>query len=71
MKTKGIFQEKIYAKLLALSIIYEKAESCRRVFLERITYTDREMKIIMDNVPDNDFRKWLASAIPVMQCREI
>jgi hypothetical protein len=67
---KGINIESVYAKILALSIIYEKEEGCRRVFLERISYTGNEMKVVMETVSDFEFRNWIEKSIPVMNCRE-
>jgi hypothetical protein len=72
VKIKELNVDNVYAKIIALSMIYEKKESCRQPFLERISYSDSEMKIVMDSVYDADFRNWIASsAIPVMQCRDI
>ncbi len=68
MKTKGVNQDKVYAKLIALSIIYAKEESCRQKFLERVSYSPVEMTAVMDKVCDPVFRNWIESAIPVMQC---
>ncbi len=70
MKTKEVNQDNVYAKLIALSIIYAKEEGCRKEFLERISYSPIEMTAVMDKVCDAGFRSWIESAIPVMQCRE-
>ena len=70
MKTEEKNMETVCAKILALSIIYEKEESCRRVFLEKMKYTQKEINAIIKAVPDSKFRNWIESAIPVMQCRE-
>jgi hypothetical protein len=69
MNTRRINQDNVYAKLLALSIIYEKEESKRRGFLERISYSPREIKAVLDRVCDVAFRSWIETAIPVMQCK--
>lgn len=71
MKTKRINQEIVYAKLLALSVIYEKEEKCQRVFLQRISYSPREITVVMDSICDDGFRSWVKAAIPVMQCRGV
>jgi len=71
MKTKKISPESVYAKLLALSVIYSKKEGCRRTFLERISYNHNEMKAVITQISDPDFRIWVEAAIPVMQCRKI
>jgi hypothetical protein len=69
MNTKGINFEKVYAKLVALNTVYEKEESRRQVFLERISYTNREISAVLNEVSDYEFRSWIQSAIPVMQCK--
>ena len=64
MKAKAINRENVYAKILALSIIYEKEESRRRMFLEKITYTPGEMKAVINTVCDDDkFRRWIESVV--------
>jgi len=71
MKAKAVNRDNVYAKILALSSIYEKEESRRRVFLEKITYTPGEMKAVINTVSDDvEFRSWIETAIPVMQCRK-
>ncbi len=70
MKTTRIIQDRIYAKLIALSTIYEKEENSRQPFLERISYGRSEMKAVMAEVTDPAFRTWIESVIPVMQRRE-
>jgi len=70
MNTKGLNKDKVYAKLLALSIIYSKEESCRQTFLKRISYSPREITAVMKSICDPDFHNWVEAAIPVMQCRE-
>jgi len=69
MRAKRINQDKIYAKLLALSVIYAKKESCRQIFLERISYSIEEISAVKKSICDPDFRSWVEAAIPVMQCR--
>ena len=68
---KKVNQENVEAKLFALSLIYEKEESCRQAFLERIFYTPQEIVAVIDSVSDApEFRDWIKSVIPAMQCRE-
>ena len=70
MNTKRVNSETVAAKLIALSMIYEKDESCRQTFLKRISFTPCEMTAVMNRIHDPDFRSWVEAAIPVMQCRE-
>ena len=70
MNTRGVISDKIYAKLIALSMVYEKEESQRQVFLEKISYTRGEIEAVMEEVAgDFEFRNWIHAAIPVMQCK--
>jgi hypothetical protein len=71
MFKKEVNQEKVEAKLLALSLIYEKEESGRQQLLQRISYTPEEIAAMTDSVSDDpEFRDWIQSVIPAMQCRE-
>ena len=71
MKAKAVNRDNVYAKIFALSIIYAKEESQRQVYLKQISYTPREMKAVMNIVSDDfEFRNWIETAMPVMQCRE-
>ena len=71
MKAITINQDSVYAKILALSVIYAKEESGRRVFLEQITYTRHEMRAVINTVRDDcEFRSWIERSIPLMQCRD-
>ena len=71
MKAIVINRDSVYAKILALSVIYAKEESRRRVFLEKITYTRREMKAVINTVrEDCEFRSWIERSIPLMLCRD-
>jgi len=57
--------------LLAFSLIYEKEESCRQQFLERIFYTPEEMEAVLEILSDDpEYHDWVKSVIPLMQCRE-
>jgi hypothetical protein len=71
MKAKAINRDRVCAKLLALSIIYEKEEGVRQVFLKRMSYSPEEMKAVMDEVCDFGFRSWIETAIPMMQCKAV
>jgi seryl-tRNA synthetase len=71
MFKKEVNQEKVEAKLLALSLVYEKEESCRQQLLQRISYTPEEMEAVLEILSgDPEFRDWVKSVIPLMQCRE-
>jgi len=61
----------VCAKIIALRTIYEKKESCRQEFLERISYTPREMTAVMNKVcDDTNFCNWIEAAIPMMHVVE-
>jgi hypothetical protein len=71
MKTNVIKCECVYAKILALGVVYAKEESSRGAFLEKISYSPEEMTAIMNTVCDDfEFRSWIEKSIPVMQRRE-
>jgi len=71
MSKKELNQEKVYAKIYALSLIYEKEESCRQQFLERMSYTPEEMTAVLEGASYYpEFQDWIQSVIPAMQCRE-
>jgi hypothetical protein len=54
-------KEEKYAKILALSIIYEKDEGCRLPFVERISCRRNEVDEIVSDIYDEDFRNWVIS----------
>jgi len=68
MKTR-LNKDNVFAKLIALNTIFAKDESCRQVFLKRISYNPLEMKVVMDRIDDPEFRSWVEASIPMMQCR--
>ena len=68
MKTKVVSQDEIEAKLIALSVIYEKEESRRQAFLKRLSYTPSEKTAILDRICDPGFRSWVVSAFTMMKC---
>ncbi|MDR2040179.1 MAG: hypothetical protein LBQ60_19835 [Bacteroidales bacterium] len=57
-------KEEKYAKVLALSIIYEKEEGCRMPFVERIACHENEVEEILNAVHDKDFKNWIKSVAP-------
>lgn len=59
-------EDEKYAKLLALSIIYEKDEGCRMPFVERLSCRPKDIGIIMQDVIDPEFREWIISILPVI-----
>ena len=70
MNSKKVNQDKVFAKLVALSAIYAKEESFRNQFLQRISYSIDEMAAVLQSVCNPEFRSWIEAVIPVMQCRE-
>ena len=71
MLKKALNQDKVEAKIYALSLIYQKEESCRQSFIERVSYTPEEIDAVIDSVTDNpEFQDWIKSVIPLMQRRE-
>jgi len=71
MSKEEFFQEKVHAKLYALSLIYGKEENSREEYLARISYTPEELEAVLEGASDDaEFRDWIQSVIPVMQRRE-
>ena len=68
MNAKRLNQDRVYAKIIALSVIYSKEESCQRIFLQRISYSSDEMTAVKKCVRDTHFRNWIESSIPMMHC---
>lgn len=60
-------RDEIYAKLIALSIIYEKDESLRLPYLERITCRSGELEAVLNEVTDIHFRDWIVSVSPIIR----
>lgn len=50
-----------YAKIIALSIIYEKDEGCRIPFIERVSCRHGEVDEILGDIHDEDFKNWVIS----------
>ena len=70
MKNIHVNHEKVYAKLIALSVIYSKEERNQTGFLQRISYTPHEMSAVIKRIDDANFRSWVKASITVMQCRK-
>ncbi len=52
-------KDKIAAKLVALSAIYEKDEDLRQPFVERLTFQPGELNAILKEVVNPDFKNWI------------
>ncbi|MDR2036446.1 MAG: hypothetical protein LBQ60_00835 [Bacteroidales bacterium] len=50
-----------YAKLLALSVLYEKKEPLRSAQVQRITCSPGDVGAILKEIEDNHFREWVKS----------
>jgi len=59
-------KDRLYAKLIALSIIYEKSESCRQPYVERLKFRKGEHQEILNEIADPQFRKWVESIKPLL-----
>ena len=70
MKAIQVNDDEVYAKMIALWIIYTKDESCWQEFLGRITYHPQEMTAVINGISDPDFRSWVEASIPAMKCRK-
>ena len=71
MKNIQVDDDEVYAKTIALWIIYTKDESCWQEFLGRITYHPQEMTAVMNRISDPDFRSWVERVIPMMNCKMV
>ncbi|MDR1172486.1 MAG: hypothetical protein LBL24_08545 [Bacteroidales bacterium] len=54
-------KEEKYAKLLALSVIYEKDERSRQPFLERIACRSEDFPELLRGIHHDGFREWVKS----------
>ena len=54
-------KDRLYAKLIALAIIFEKGENCRQPFIERLTFRKGEYQKILKEIIDPQFRQWVES----------
>jgi spore coat protein CotH len=50
-----------YAKLLALSVLYEKTEPERMIQVQRITCHPEDFDLLLDDVRDEGFKDWVRS----------
>jgi len=57
-------KDRLYAKLIALSIIYAKSENCRQHYVERLTFRKGEHQKVLLQIIDPQFRQWVASIKP-------
>ena len=60
-KIKVMEKDRLYAKLVALAIIFEKGENCRQPFVERLIFRKGEHQEVLDKITDPQFRQWVAS----------
>ncbi len=54
------------AKILTLSMIYEKDEPVRWPFLEKISCLPDELAELLRDIYYRDFREWVVSVAPVI-----
>ena len=59
-------KDRLYAKLIALSTIYEKSESCRQSYIERLKFRKGEHQKILNEIIDPQFRQWVKSIKPLL-----
>jgi len=57
-------KDRLYAKLIALSIIYAKDENLRQPFVERLTFRKGEYKEVQKKIIDPQFGQWVESIKP-------
>ena len=57
-------KDRLYAKLIALSIIYAKSEDCRQPYVERLTFRKGEHQKVLLQIVDPQFRQWVVSIKP-------
>ena len=60
-------KDRLYAKLIALSIIYEKNEDCRKTFVEKLTFRKGEHQEVLNEIIDPQFRQWVESIKTVIK----
>jgi hypothetical protein len=51
----------MYAKLIALSVLYEKDEQTRQMQVQNIMCDPNEIKILLNEISDEGFRNWVQS----------
>ena len=54
-------KDRLYAKLIALSIIYEKSEESRKAFVEKLKFREGEYQEILNEIDDLQFKQWVES----------
>ncbi len=62
-------EDEKYAKLLALSIIYEKDASVRQPFLERVVCRPEDFPELLYEIQHQEFREWMESIKSII-CRK-
>jgi len=56
-----------YAKLLALSVLYEKKEPERTERVKRITCCPKDVNVLLNYINDNDFKNWVKSVAHMLK----
>ena len=59
-------KDRLYAKLIALSIIYAKEENLRQPFVERLTFRKGEYREVLKKIVDPQLRQWVESIQPLL-----
>ncbi len=65
---KAMSEDEKYAKLLALSVIYEKDEQVRQSFLERVICRPEDFPELLYEIHHEEFREWVKSVKDII-CR--
>ena len=60
-------KDRLYAKLVALSVIYEKGENYRQPFVERLIFRKGEYREVLLKIVDPQFRQWVESIKPQIE----
>lgn len=56
-----------YAKLLALSVLYEKQEPERTERVKRITCCPKDVNVLLGHINDVDFKNWVRSVAHILK----
>ena len=59
--------EKKYAKLLALSVLYEKDEPIRMEQVKKITCCPKDVDALLHEILNTDFKNWIKSVAPLFK----
>lgn len=51
----------MFAKLLALSVLYEKDEKTRMMQVQNITCQPQDLQQILNEISDEEFKEWVQS----------